>query len=84
MIACPERSVLVTAFVAATMKDTSGSLYFDSGVGTQMEIASGSDSRDGSVVASNLSLIPARSASETSLMCDLPALSPSTTRWLMS
>jgi hypothetical protein len=51
MIAWPRRSDAFTASVAATMKLTSGSLNFDSGVGTQIEIASGSWSRFGSVVA---------------------------------
>ena len=42
MIAWPGRSARFTASVAATMKQTSGSLNLESGVGTQIEIASGS------------------------------------------
>ena len=41
-MAWPRRSAAFTASVAATMKLTSGSLNFESGVGTQIEIASGS------------------------------------------
>ena len=44
-------SVRLTASVAATMKLTSGSLNFDSGVGTQIDTASGSARRRMSVVA---------------------------------
>jgi hypothetical protein len=58
----------------------------DSGVGTQMEIASGSPSRAMSVVASKR---PADSAScscssETSFTWEWPSFKPSTTRAMMS
>ena len=81
MIACPRRRVRLTASVAATMKLTSGSLNLESGVGTQMEIASGSASRSMSLVA--LSRPPRTTAwswaSVTSFTWEWPALSPSTT-----
>ena len=74
------------ALVAATMKLTSGSLNLESGVGTQIEIASGSLSRDPSVVATKRPSfsISASCTSDVSLMCDLPDISPFTTRSLIS
>ena len=86
MIAWPERSVRFTASVAATMKLTSGSLNLESGVGTQMEMASASARRSMSLVAlKRPSLTAACSwASLTSFTCERPALRPSTTFCWMS
>ncbi len=86
MIAWPLRRVRFTASVAATMKLTSGSLNFESGVGTQMEIASGSPSRSASVVASKRpeSTTAWSWASLTSFTCEWRPFKPSTTRSLIS
>ena len=58
----------------------------ESGVGTQIAIASGSVRRVRSVVAENLPSVTARAtaAAGTSWMCERPALTRSTTAWLTS
>src|ERR1043166_3968914 len=68
------------------MKLTSGSLNFDSGVGTQIEIASASRRQAPSLVAMKRSpfRIEASCATETSFTWERPAIRPSTTRRLTS
>ena len=77
-MAWPRRSRFFTASVAATMKLTSGSLNLDSGVGTQIEIASGSDRRAMSVVELKRphSMASFSCESVTSLTWERPCVEP--------